>query len=187
MTNIEKFRPGSAIASGWVLIAFFVGFILQSLFYGGDILMTIGICGAGAYGAYLLFLKPYVLLFDEGIKIINPTKEITATWDLVEEIETRYSMSIQIRGQSYYAWAAPAPSGRHSRRMHKSDLLPGADSPRRVGDSLKSDSGICSYMAKLRRKNFVSSQASKFEIITDNTSLYIFAALILFGAAATFI
>jgi hypothetical protein len=187
MTNIEKFRPGSAIASGWVLITFFVGFILQSLFYGGDIPMTIGICGAGAYGAYLLFLKPYVLLFDEGIKIINPTKEITATWDLVEEIETRYSMSIQIRGQSYYAWAAPAPSGRHSRRMHKSDLLPGADSPRRVGDSLKSDSGICSYMAKLRRKNFVSSQASKFEIITDNTSLYIFAALILFGAAATFI
>jgi hypothetical protein len=164
-----------------------LGFDLQSLFYGGDILMTIGICGAGAYGAYLLFLKPYVLLFDEGIKIINPTKEITATWDLVEEIETRYSMSIQIRGQSYYAWAAPAPSGRHSRRMHKSDLLPGADSPRRVGDSLKSDSGICSYMAKLRRKNFVSSQASKFEIITDNTSLYIFAALILFGAAATFI
>ena len=187
MTNSEKFRPGSAIASGWVLIAFFVGFILQSLFYGGDILVTIGICGAGAYGSYLLFLKPYVLLFDEGIKIVNPTKEITATWDLVEEIETKYSMSIQIRGESFYAWAAPAPSGRHSRRMHKSDLLPGADSPRRVGDSLKSDSGICSYMAKLRRKNFVSSQASKFEIITDNTSLYIFAALILFGAAATFI
>jgi hypothetical protein len=42
-------------------------------------------------------------------------------------------------------------------------------------------------MAKLRRKNFVSSQASQFEIISDNTSLYIFAALILFGAAATFI
>ena len=67
MTNGEKFRPGSAIASGWVLIAFFVGFILQSLFYGGDILVTIGICGAGAYGSYLLFLKPYVLLFVEGI------------------------------------------------------------------------------------------------------------------------
>ena len=187
MTNSEKFRPGSAIASGWILIAFFVGFIVQTLFFGGDVLLTIGICGAGAFGSYLLFLKPYVLLFDEGIKIINPTKEITATWDLVEEIETKYSMSIQIRGESFYAWAAPAPSGRHSRRMHKSDLLPGADSPRRVGDSLKSDSGICSYMAKLRRKNFVSSQASKFEIITDNTSLYIFAALILFGAAATFI
>ncbi|GBL31044.1 hypothetical protein EMGBS11_00290 [Actinomycetota bacterium] len=187
MTKSEKFRPGSAIASGWVLIAFFVGFILQSLFYGGDILMTIGICGAGAFGAYLLFLKPYVLLFDEGIKIVNPTKEITATWDLVEEIETRYSMSIQINDRTYYAWAAPAPSGRHSRRMNKTDLLPGADIPRRVGDSLQSDSGVCAYMANIRRKNFTGVSASEFEIINDNTSLYIFAALVCIGIAAAVI
>ena len=187
MTNVEKFRPGSAIASGWVLIAFFVGFIIQSLFYGGDILMTIGICGAGAYGSYLLFLKPYVLLFDEGIKIVNPTKEITATWDLVEEIETRYSMSIQINDRTYYAWAAPAPSGRHSRRMNKSDLFPGADSARRVGDSLQSDSGVCAYMANIRRKNFTGVGASEFEIISDNTSLYIFAALVCIGIAAAVI
>jgi hypothetical protein len=187
MTNVEKFRPGSAIASGWVLIAFFVGFIIQSFFYGGDILMTIGICGAGAFGAYLLFLKPYVLLFDEGIKIINPTKEITATWDLVEEIETKYSMSIHINDRTYYAWAAPAPSGRHSRRMNKGDLFPGADSARRVGDSLRSDSGVCAYMASIRRKNFTGVGASEFEIISDNRGLYILAALILLGAAASFI
>ena len=183
MTNVEKFRPGSAIASGWVLIVFFLGFIIQSFFYGGDILVTIGICGAGAFGAYLLFLKPYVLLFDEGIKIVNPTKEITATWDLVEEIETKYSMSIHIRGKAYYAWAAPAPSGRHSRRMHTTDLLPGADAPRRVGDSLKSDSGVCAYMAKIRRKDFIAGSASDFDIMSDNTGLYIFIALALIGIA----
>ena len=187
MTNSEKFRPGSAIASGWILIAFFIGFIVQSFFYGGDIVMNVGICGAGAFGAYLLFLKPYVLLFDEGIKIVNPTKEITASWDLVEEIETKYSMSIQIRGESYHAWAAPAPSGRHSRRMHKSDLLPGADDPRRVGDSLKSDSGICAYMAKIRKQNFTSGTASEFEIISDYRGLIALAALLLLGATASFI
>jgi hypothetical protein len=186
MTNSEKFRPGSAIASGWILIAFFFGFIVQSFFYGGDIFMNIGISGAGAIGAYLLFLKPYVLLFDEGIKIVNPTKEITATWDLIETIETKYSMSIQIRGESYYAWAAPAPSGRHSRRMHKTDLLPGADDPRRVGDSLKSDSGVCAYMAKARKKNFIAGAASEFEILRDNRGLIVIAALLLLGAAAAF-
>jgi hypothetical protein len=187
MTNSEKFRPGSAVASGWILIAFFVGFIIQTYFYGGDIIATVGICGAGAIGSYLIFIKPYVLLFNEGIKIVNPTKEITATWDLVEEIETRYSMSIQVRDKSYSAWAAPAPSGRHSRRMHKTDLLPGADTPRRVGDSLKSDSGICAYMANIRRKDFVTSGASDFEIISDNTGLYLFLALLLVGVAATVI
>lgn len=187
MTNSEKFRPGSAIASGWVLIAFFGGFIIQSFFYGGDVLLAIGICGAGAFGAYLLFLKPYVLLFDEGIKIVNPTKEITATWDLVEEIETKYSMSIEIKGRSYFAWAAPAPSGRHSRRMHSTDLLPGTDAPRRVGDSLKSDSGVCAYMAKTRRKEFVAKGASEFEIITDNSGLYLLAALLMIAVVTTLI
>jgi len=187
MTNVEKFRPGSAIASGWVLIVFFLGFIIQSFFYGGDILMTIGICGAGAFGAYLLFLKPYVLLFDEGIKIVNPTKEITATWDLVEEIETKYSMSIHINDRTYYAWAAPAPSGRHSRRMNKGDLFPGADSARRVGDSLRSDSGVCAYMASIRRKKFTGVGASEFDVISDNTGLFIFVALVCIGIAAAFI
>ena len=187
MTNSEKFRPGSAIASGCILVAFFVGFIVQTLFFGGDVLLTIGVCGAGAFGSYLLFLKPYVLLFDEGIKIVNPTKEITATWDQVEEIETKYSMSIQIKGKSFYAWAAPAPSGRHSRRMHSTDLLPGADAPRRVGDSLQSDSGVCAYMAKIRKKNFILGAVSEFEIIRDNSGLYIFVALILLGVAAAFV
>ena len=187
MTNSEKFRPGSAVASGWILIAFFVGFIIQSFFYSGDIIATIGICGAGAIGSYLLFIKPYVLLFNEGIKIVNPTKEITATWDLVEEIETKYSMSIQIRDKSYFAWAAPAPGSRHSRKMHKTDLLPGADAPRRVGDSLKSDSGVCAYMANIRRKDFVASGASDFEIISDNSIFYTFLALLLVGVAATVI
>ena len=74
MTNVEKFRPGSAIASGWVLIVFFVGFIIQSLFYGGDILVTIGICGAGAFGSYLLFLKPYVLLLMKVSRLLTQPK-----------------------------------------------------------------------------------------------------------------
>jgi len=56
-----------------------------------------------------------------------------------------------------------------------------------VGDSLKSDSGVCAYMAKIRKKNFIPGAASEFEIITDNTSFYILAALILLGAAAIFI
>jgi hypothetical protein len=38
----------------------------------------------------------------------------------------------------------------------------------------------------MRRKKFTGASASEFEIISDNTSLYIFAALILIGAAASF-
>jgi hypothetical protein len=71
--------------------------------------------------------------------------------------------------------------------MHKTDLLPGFDAPRRVGDSLKSDSGVCAYMANIRRKDFVAGGASDFEIISDNTVFYTFLALLLVGVAATVI
>jgi hypothetical protein len=71
--------------------------------------------------------------------------------------------------------------------MHTTDLLPGADAPRRVGDSLKSDSGVCAYMAKIRKKDFVAGGASEFEIINDNAGLYIVIALAVIGAAAALI
>ncbi|CAB5105047.1 MAG: hypothetical protein F2954_00910 [Actinobacteria bacterium] len=158
MTNPEKFRSGSALFTGWVLITFFIGFTIQSFFFGStaDVLITVLVCAIAIFGSYLCFIKPYVIVFDEGIKIVNPTKEITASWDRIDEIETKYSMAIFVDGRAYYAWAAPAPSRRHSRGLHKSDLLPGSDSPRRLGDSPKSDSGVCAHMARLRRKEFIA-------------------------------
>jgi hypothetical protein len=68
--------------------------------------------------------------------------------------------------------------------MHTTDLLPGANAPRRVGDSLKSDSGVCAYMANIRRKDFAATGASEFEIVSDNSGLYLFLALVLIGAGA---
>jgi hypothetical protein len=174
MTNPEKFRPGSALVTGWILIAFSIGFILQSFFYGGvtEIIVTSLICGSCCVGIYLGFLKPYVLVFDEGIKIVNPTKEITASWDRIDEIETKYSMSITIDGRPFYAWAAPAPGRSHTRRMHKSDLLPGGSTPRRLGDSPKSDSGVCAHIARLRRKEFITKGAVALNIFHVQRSLF---------------
>jgi hypothetical protein len=183
MSNVEKFRPGSALVSGAVLIVFFTGFIIQSAIYGGDIALTTLICSAGIISAYLLFLRPYVLIFDEGIKIVNPTKEITVTWDLVDQIDTKYSMSISVGDQIFHAWAAPAPSRTHQRRLHKSDLLPGADPLRRVGDSSRSDSGVCAHIAKLRKKSFVGVSNSKFEVRSDVRILALDIALIVIALA----
>jgi hypothetical protein len=169
------------------LILFFAGFIIQTVVYGGNFVTTAGICSAGIISSYLLFLKPFVLIFDEGIKIVNPTKEITVGWDLVEEIETKYSMSILASGQTFYAWAAPAPSGRHSRRMHNTDLLPGADAPRRVGDSLRSDSGVCAHIAKMRRKDFDGLGTGRIEIRSNYTLSFAGAACAVIGAASLII
>jgi len=176
MNNAEKFRPTSALVMGWVLIAFFAGFVAQSIYYGGllEAMITILICGTLAFGTYLSFIKPYVAIFDEGIKIVNPTKEITASWDRVEEIETKYSMSIIVDGRNFYAWAAPAPSRRHGKSMHKSDFTPrGSAHPVRIGDSPRSDSGACAYIARLRRKDFITRALPAANIFQIKSGLFV--------------
>jgi hypothetical protein len=42
-------------------------------------------------------------------------------------------------------------------------------------------------MASIRRKKFTGAGASEFDVISDNTTLYIFAALVCIGIAAAFI
>ena len=175
MNNPEKFRPTSALVMGWVLIAFFAGFIAQSVFYSGirELIITCIVSGLAILGAYMSFIKPYVVIFDEGIKIVNPTKEITASWDRVDEIETKYSMSILVDGETIYAWAAPAPSRRHSKGMHKSDFTPrGSDHPVRIGDSPRSDSGACAYIARLRRKEFIAQGITPLDVFTVSKSFF---------------
>jgi hypothetical protein len=39
-------------------------------------------------------------------------------------------------------------------------------------------------MANIRRKDFTATGASEFEIIRDNSGLYLFLALVLIGAGA---
>ncbi len=176
MTNLEKFRPTSALVSGWTLVAFLTGFIIETGIYGGNLLAVSATCATGILSSYLLFIKPYVLIFDEGIKIVNPTKNITASWDLVEEIETKFSMSVLIRGQVFYAWAAPAPGRSHSRRMHKSDFGPGLHvNARRLADSPGSDSGVCAYIARLRLEAFVPNGESTFAV--ERSYLYVYAII----------
>lgn len=174
MNNPEKFRPTSALIMGWLLIAFFFGFIVQSTLVGGvtETLITILISGLASVAAYLGFIKPYVTIFDEGIKIVNPTKEITASWDRIDEIETKYSMSITVDGAVFYAWAAPSPGRRHSRGLHQSDLLASGGPLRRLGDSPRSDSGVCAHIARLRRKEFVARGGATLNIFKIHRNLF---------------
>jgi hypothetical protein len=39
-------------------------------------------------------------------------------------------------------------------------------------------------MANIRRKDFIAKGASEFEIISDNSGLYLFLVLVLIGAGA---
>lgn len=107
--------------------------------------------------AYLVFTRPKVVLFDEGITIVNPFLTITTGWQRVEAVDAKFTMSILVGEKTIYAWAAPAPSRYHSRSIHESDLRGmriDHQSMIRPGESPRSHSGAATYLARTKLANF---------------------------------
>lgn len=122
-------------------------------------------------GGYLIFIRPKVLIQDEGITITNPLHEVTRSWAEIIAIDVRYTMSIRLSDEvklpwhrrstdTVYAFAAPAPGRYHSRSIHQSEIRGvGIDHGMalRPGDSPRSHSGQAAALARLRQQEFERS------------------------------
>jgi hypothetical protein len=163
--NAEVFRPWSGYVFAGIVFLMSGTLIIQ-LIFEKDLHGTLtGIAWGSAISclAYLIFIRPKVTLFDEGITITNPFVEITVGWQAVEDIEARYCMSIVVGERHIYAWAAPAPGRYHARTVHSSEirgLKIGADSSIRPGESPRTHSGVATHLAQLRLANFRSRAAA---------------------------
>ncbi|MFM8385063.1 MAG: hypothetical protein ACKN96_08835 [Actinomycetota bacterium] len=164
MTNRELFRPTSSYVFA------FLGFFLFSalayvnfLDYGfasGMVASTWCIFASAIF--YQLFLIPAVVFYDEGVEIINPLSRHVIGWQDVEEIETRYTMSIVTHDRKgkkgkIQAFAAPAPGRYHSRTIHQSEMR-GLNLKEsnviRAGDSPRTNSGAAAAIARSRIDQF---------------------------------
>jgi hypothetical protein len=114
-------------------------------------------------GSWLLFLRPKVVVFDEGITIVNPMTTITIGWAEVDAIETKYTMSVQRDDHVIHAWAAPAP-GRHHRRSVDPGEMKGIGHAGheiiRPGDDPETLSGSAAAIARRRWSAFAHSNAT---------------------------
>jgi len=158
VNNPQIFRPKSGyIFAGMVLWIVATMLYLQIIDYG----FNFGLIIASIWGAlicsicYQIFIHPKVVFFDEGVEIVNPFTHYLIGWQDVEQIDTRYTMSIRTSGESVgikkiYAFAAPAPGRYHSRSIHQSELrglnIQGAGSIQ-AGQSPRSHSGVASAIA----------------------------------------
>ena len=165
MNNPQVFRPKSGyIFAGmgfWIVATMLY---LQIIDYG----FNFGLIIASIWGAlvcsicYQIFFHPKVVFFDEGVEIVNPFTHHLIGWQDVEQIDTRYTMSIKTNGGSVgtkqiYAFAAPAPGRYHSRSIHQSELrglnIQGAGSIQ-ASQSPRSHSGVASAIANQRLIEF---------------------------------
>jgi len=186
MSNLEVFRARSSLVSAGVAYFIIAGMVIQSIylsdFFGAMSALCWGI--SLAVLVYVVMHRPKLELFDEGIRIINPLREITVGWNLVESIDAKYTMSITVAGKVIYAWAAPAPGRHHSRKIHPSDIKGtniGAGGYMRPGDNPRTHSGAAAYLATLRLTSFRSSNRTPVHAYEIRTH-YIW--LIIIGATA---
>lgn len=173
VNNPQVFRP----KSGFVFagIAFWIVatlLYLQFIDYGFGLGLIVAITWAALSCSicYRIFIYPKIIFFDEGIEIINPFNHHLIGWQLVDQVDTRYTMSIKTNGEGVgtkqiYAFAAPAPGRYHSRSIHQSELrglnIQGAGSIQ-AGQSPRSHSGVASAIANQKLITFRRVDPSKY-------------------------
>ncbi|MTA20244.1 MAG: hypothetical protein F2530_02875 [Actinobacteria bacterium] len=171
MSNSETFRPISGVISAYIAYTLIAVMVIQSVLIGTlhQGLTSIAWGVLIGMGIYLVMHRPKIILFDEGITIVNPLRNFTIGWDKVENIGAKYTLTISFDNRTINAWAAPA-SGRYSARaLHSSDVkglgiehngsVAAAHSPR-------SDSGAAIYRARMRYENFLT-RSSNTDIATS--------------------
>jgi len=165
MMNPEVFRPKARFGIALVLSLLSVLLAWQIVISGGE--RALIIAGAALLASntalWLLFVRPKIVYFDEGLKIVNQLTEATLPWSVVDVIETQLAFSVMVGGKKFTAWAAPAPGRLHSRTLHSSEFkglgLTGASSTR-LSDSPRSDSGVAAYLARKRLEEFKNNAAA---------------------------
>lgn len=159
MDQPDVFRPRSSYVYA-VLAWFLLGGLLwaDSLTADGARIASNILLGSGlAYGVYLLFIRPRVRVFEDGIEIRNPVSDHRIGWQDVQFIDSKFTMSVRVEDRTIHAWAAPAQGRYHSRTVHPSDakhlrvregsLIPAGDLPR-------AHSGVAAHLARIRFERF---------------------------------
>lgn len=164
MNNIQTFRPKSGYIFAGIVGAIFIGLFVVVLTEGNPeaIVASAGLCGFACVSAWLIYIRPKLELFDEGLRIVNPLRTFTLGWEKVDAIDTKYALEIFTDGKKITVFAAPAPSRYHARKL-KSQEVKGlgfkAGESIRAGDSPRSHSGVAAYLARTRLKAFQAAKS----------------------------
>jgi hypothetical protein len=116
--------------------------------------------------AYLIFIRPKVEIFDEGVIVTNPFTSISIGWHKVVDIDVRYALTIVTPAKRITSWAAVAPGRYHARTVHASELKGYKLSNQvqiRPGESPRTSSGEAAQLCRLRFEAFDPETPNKME------------------------
>lgn len=82
---------------------------------GPWLLLAAGICWA-------LYWRPEVRVDDSGVTIRNVLRTIRVPWPAIQDVTTKYALTVETSYGNVTAWAAPAPSRHAAMRTSKNEL-----------------------------------------------------------------
>lgn len=107
------FRPRFGQVMSCVIVALCVVALASSMVHDGfSALWTVGpwmaLVALVMWGAYW---NPKVIVDDGGVHLVNILRTVTVPWPAIEDIETKWSLTLVTAYGKFTAWAAPAPGG----------------------------------------------------------------------------
>lgn len=120
-------------------------------------------CALFAFIGWALLWRPRLTVADDGIEVINVTRTVDIPWQALIHVDTKYALTLYTPGHKYPVWSAPAPGTARTLRATRRETTgrvgkPNvADSVRRPGDLLNTESGAA---AEVVRRRWVELQQS---------------------------
>lgn len=123
-----SYRPGGVrvLAVGWWLLsAVLAGDLLLQGEPGPGLLVGLAVLIFGAVTVHALFWQPSVGVDTAGVELVNVLRRVHLPWASVEDLDTRWALTLRAGGRRWTSWAAPA-SGRRVRPVSRRET-PWAD------------------------------------------------------------
>lgn len=191
------FRPRSSAVFAGVIGVMLVSWLWSMLAAGVlDPLSTLPWVAFVAVAGYVTFVRPKVVVDDDGVTLVNPVYTAFVPWAALVHVTTQYALTLHTPHRRVTAWAAPGP-GRHVASVSTAvdarsvTRTGGRTGDLGLGDLPGAPSGVAAHQVRERWQHLVEAgaiEAGVAEEIPVTTSiawpwLAALAALALIGFA----
>ena len=113
-------------------------------------------CALFAFIGWAMLWRPRLTVADEGIEVVNVTRTIRIPWQALIHVDTKYALTLYTPGRKFPVWSAPAPGTARTLRATRQETAGRvgkpkvADSVRRPGDLLSTESGAAAEVVRRR-------------------------------------
>jgi hypothetical protein len=113
-------------------------------------------CALFAFIGWAMLWRPRLTVADDGIEVVNVTRTIRIPWQALIHVDTKYALTLYTPGRKFPVWSAPAPGTARTLRATRQETAGRvgkpkvADSVRRPGDLLSTESGAAAEVVRRR-------------------------------------